>query len=73
MSHEESRWSSEVIIKSKKKPDYSELANIRSADNSKRMNRLIKLYPSKYLTTPWRYLVRSRIRKAIRKGESSNQ
>jgi hypothetical protein len=51
-----------------KAPDYSDLAIISPA---KKNNKLSKLFPNKYLTTPWVYLLRSRIASVLKNQRKS--
>lgn len=54
-------------------PDYSELVVIRPARKLKRISRMSRFYSNKYVTTPWSYVLRSRIASVFRKDESSRQ
>ena len=52
-------------------PDYSELVVIRPPSKLKRRSRLSPFYVKKYVTTPWSYVLRSKITNVFRKDESS--
>jgi hypothetical protein len=53
------------------RPDYSELVVIRPARKLKRLNRSSPFFSKEYVTTPWSYVLRSKIANVLRKEESS--